>query len=209
MSRRQVFRGHIAGVGTSSGTRVVVGWWYSSPLGTFADAMLETPSGHRVLLAPTPDVARFVAQTYTFDETRVEPFEVTGDPDSHWQVRSASLQLSVQVGPLTALGRVLRLLPTRLATAPWWCTLTDPVARVVLRGVRTAGTAGRGRKEYYGATALRTVTAASGTFEGADLGALAPLHPPVRFGFGSAPTAPSVTTLTTTVVLPGPVVEPT
>ena len=55
------FRGAIAGVGSTSGVRVVVGRWDESPYGAFADVMVETVSGHRVLLAPTAEVADFVA----------------------------------------------------------------------------------------------------------------------------------------------------
>ena len=33
----QRFSGRIAGVGSTSGTRVVIGWWRDSPFGTFAD----------------------------------------------------------------------------------------------------------------------------------------------------------------------------
>ena len=49
---RHRFHGEIAGVGSSSGVRVVVGHWRESPLGTFADVMLAEPDGTRVLLAP-------------------------------------------------------------------------------------------------------------------------------------------------------------
>ena len=38
-------------------------------------------------------------------------------------------------------------------------------------------------------------------FEGRDLGALAPVEPPVRFGFGSVPRRPAVTRVRTTVEL--------
>ena len=33
-----------------------------------------------------------------------------------------------------------------------FCAAVDPVARVVMRGVRTRGSAGHGRREWYGAT---------------------------------------------------------
>lgn len=188
------FRGAIAGVGTTSGVRVVVGRWDASPYGAFADAMVETPSGHRVLVAPTQEVADFVAGTYVFDEVRVEPVTVDG-----WWFASPSLTLDVTAGGRTALGRLLRLVPARLAEAPAWCTLTDPVARVVLRGVRTRGSAGGGRREYYGATDHRAVIAVRGSFDGVDLGSLAPVDPAPRFGFSSTPRRPSVTTVVTTV----------
>jgi hypothetical protein len=198
---RQRFRGAIAGVGTTSGVRVVVGRWRESPLGDFADAMIATAAGHRVLLAPSHAVAEFVAATYTFDEVRVEPLTVTGD-GSAWRLRAASLTLDLEVGPRTALGRVLRAVPTRLAESPAWCTLTDPVARVLLRGVRTRGSAGGGRREWYAATDHHALLSARGRFDGADVGGLAPVDPPPRFGFSSTPRRPSVTTVVTTVALP-------
>ena len=78
-------------------------------------------------------------------------------------------------------------MPRRLATSPAWARVTDPVARVVLRGVRTRGTAGNGRREYYGATDLHRVTAISGSWQGERLGDLAPVTPEPGFGFGSTP----------------------
>lgn len=198
---RQRFEGRIAGVGSTSGVRVVVGRWERSPMGAFADAMVATAEGRRILLAPSREVADFVAATYSFDEVRIEPFDVTGD--ATWQVRSPSLTLVLAVGRRTWLGRLLRLVPRRLGTSPAWCTVTDPVARVVLRGVRTRGSAGGGRREYYAATDHRAVVSASGTFDGVGLGGLAPVSPEPGFGFSSTPPRPSVTSLVTTVQLPG------
>jgi hypothetical protein len=195
---RQRFRGRIAGVGTSSGVRVVVGHWHDTPLGAFADAMVETPAGHRVLLAPHEDAAEFIAATYTFDEVRIEAFALTESP-GRWAVRSDSLTLDLTVGPRTALGWLLRLVPDRLATSPAFCTLTDPVARVVLRGVRTRGSAVGSRREWYGATDHHAVTAAAGAFDGLPLGDLTRVEPPPRFGFSSTPARPSVTSVVTTV----------
>jgi hypothetical protein len=191
---RSRFRGAITGVGTTSGVRVVVGRWDASPYGAFADVMVETADGHRVLLAPTPEVAEFVASTYTFDEVRIEPVTVNG-----WDVSAPSLTLSIVVGPRTGLGRLVRLVPRRIAESPWWCAVTDPVARLVLRGVRTRGTAGNGRREWYGATDVHRVESMAGSFEGVDLGTLARVEPSPSFGFSSTPRRPSVTTVVTTV----------
>ena len=196
---RQRFTGAIAGVGSTSGVRVVVGRWDHSPLGSFADAMVATAEGRRVLLAPSQEVADFVAATYSFDEVRIEPFTAS---DS-WEVRSPSLTLDLATGPRTGLGRLLRSVPRRLATAPAWCTVTDPVARVVLRGVRTRGSAGNGRREWYAATDHHAVLSMAGSFDGTDLGALAPVEPEPGFGFSSTPPRPSVTSLVTTVEVPG------
>ncbi|MBF4161070.1 hypothetical protein [Nocardioides acrostichi] len=199
---KQRFEGAIAGVGSVSGVRVVVGRWHTSPLGSFADAMVATAARRRVLLAPNEEVADFVAATYSFDEVRIEPFAVTG-PDDAWAVRSSSLHLDLEVGGRTPLGRLLSLVPDRLATSPAFCALTDPVARVLMRGVRTRGTAGGGRTEYYGATSHRALVASSGHFDGVELGALAPVYPEPGFGFSSTPRRPSVTEVVTTVRLPG------
>jgi hypothetical protein len=193
------FDGQIAGVGSDSGTRVVVGHWRRSPMGSFADAMVETAAGHRVLLAPSLEVAEFVEATYSFDEVRIEPVSVDLSP-GHWRVTTPSLELALVVGGPTVLGRLLRLVPNRLATSPAWCTVTDPLARVLLRGVRTRGSARLGRREFYGATGCRAVVACSGRFDDTDLGALRPVDPPCRFGFSSTPRRPSVTSVVTTVV---------
>lgn len=191
------FRGAIAGVGTTSGVRVVVGRWGESPYGAFADAMVETSGGHRVLVAPRADVAEFVAATYVFDEVRVEPITVEGVES--WSVRAPSLELDIAVGRRTVLGRALRLVPAGLAESPRWSLVTDSVARLLLRGVRTRGSAGGGRREWYGATDHHAVVRVGGSFDGADVGALAPVLPAPRFGFSSTPRRASVTRVVTTV----------
>ncbi|UFN45451.1 hypothetical protein LN652_04375 [Nocardioides okcheonensis] len=195
---RERFTGRIAGVGSTSGVRVVVGRWDGSPWGSFADVMVEDAAGHRVLLAPDERVRDFVSATYTFDEHVLEPVSVTDGGDG-WEVTTPSLSLRLALGGRTPLGVLLGLVPARVATAPAWCTAIDPVARVVVRGVRTRGTAGNDRREWYGATSVHAVTSVAGDWRGADLGALAPVDPPCRFGFSSTPARPSVTSVVTTV----------
>ena len=198
---RERFTGRIAGIGSTSGVRVVVGRWDDSPWGPFADLMVEDATGHRVLVAPDERSRDFVAATYDFDEHVISPVAVLDTPTG-WRVASDPLTLDLAIGGPTVLGRVLAVVPDRLATAPAFCTLTDPFARVVLRGVRTRGTAGRDRREWYGATSVRSVTAMSGRWRGSDLGTLAPVDPPCRFGFSSTPRRPSVTDVVTTVERP-------
>lgn len=207
-TERLTFRGTITGVGSTSGTRVVVGHWHRSPMGAFADAMVETAEGRRVLLAPRQDVVDLVAATYTFDEVRVEPVECVATPT--WLTfASTSLQLSVGVGGRTLLGWALRAVPRPLAEAPAWTLVTDPVARVAQRGVRTrgrtgpaaGGDAGGQRREYYGATDHHHVTSLAGWWQGEPLGALARVEPPASFGFSSSPAAPSRTTVVSTIRL--------
>jgi hypothetical protein len=197
----QRFHGQIAGVGSSSGVRVVIGSWRRTPLGTFGDAMVETADGHRVLLAPSAEVAAFIKATYVFDEVRIEPISVAAQA-VRWHVESPSLTLDLTVGGRMPLGRLLRLVPGRVAASPAWATLVDPVARIALRGVRTRGTALAGRREYYGATDLHAVTSSAGSFDGVALGSLTSVDPPCRFGFSSTPRRPAVTSVVTTVVTP-------
>jgi hypothetical protein len=59
-SQRARFTGWIAGLGTDSGHRVVVGRWHTSPYGPVTDALVEDPSCHRTLYAPTAQLAWFI-----------------------------------------------------------------------------------------------------------------------------------------------------
>ncbi|MFE0357412.1 hypothetical protein ACFW2I_28440 [Streptomyces nigra] len=199
-SRRLRFDGWIAGLGTTSGVRIVVGHWPRSPFGPFSDVMLERADGERLLLAPTPETADFIGATYAFDTVRVVPVEVTV-AGRVWTVAAEPLRLRFTTGGRSTLGHLLRAVPGALAGRPAWSALTDRPARLLMPGVRTRGSAGGGRREWYGARDLRPVTSLSATFEGRDLGALAPVEPPVRFGFGSVPRRPAVTRVTTTVEL--------
>ncbi|NMH90053.1 hypothetical protein HF519_00260 [Pseudonocardia bannensis] len=199
MPRRQDrFDGWIAGLGTAAGLRVVMGHWERSPLGTFTDVMVEQPDGHRVLLAPTRETADFVAGTYRFDEVRLTPVTTVVD-GADWQVGAGPLEVAFRAGGRPLLGRLLRLVPRALATAPWWISVVDVVARTVLPGVRTRGSAGGGRREYYAALDLHRVHSATVRWAGADQGAPAPVSPPVRFGFGSTPRTPSLVRVVTLV----------
>ncbi len=197
-TRRCRFTGAIAGFGTASGTRIVVGRWSHTPWGSFSDVMVERADGHRLLLAPDATVAEFVQATYTFDEVVHTPVLVEDTADG-WHVETDQLDVRLHVGARTPLGRLLRVVPERVATAPWWAGAVDPVARVLLRGVRTRGSAGPGRREWYAATDVHRVLAATGTWCGAPLGELRPVHPPVRFGFSSTPRTPCVTSVVTTI----------
>ncbi|MFI8194880.1 hypothetical protein ACIF8T_40375 [Streptomyces sp. NPDC085946] len=194
------FDGWIAGTGTASGTRLVLGHWPRSPFGPFSDVMLERADGERLLLAPSRETADFIRATYVFDTVRVVPVGVSVAGGT-WTVAAGPLDLRFTTGPRRPLGYLLRAVPGPLARRPAWSALTDRPARLLLPGVRTRGSAGGGRREWYGARDLRSIRALSAAFEGADLGGKAPVDPPVRFGFGSVPREPALTRVTTTVAL--------
>jgi hypothetical protein len=150
------------------------------------------------LLAPTTEVAGFVEGTYTFDTVRITP--VTSERTATGlHVRAEALTAEVAIGSRSPLGWALRAVPTPVARSRWWCTLTDPIARVALRGVRTRGTAGNGRHEYYGATDAHRLLGVRARLGDQDLGDLADVWPPVRFGFSSTPRVPSIVAVTTTI----------
>ncbi len=198
---RQTFSGEICGVGTAAGHRIVIGRWVSSPFGPFSDVMVESGAGLRTLLAPSDDVADFVSSTYEFDDVRIVGVAARREP-GRLTCRAGPLELDAAIGPRTGLGRLLRLVPARVASSPTWCTAIDPFARVALRGVRTRGSAGNGRREFYGATDQREVIEVRASWAGEDLGALTDVWPPVRFGFSSTPRRPCAVEVTTVILSP-------
>lgn len=201
MRTRLTFSGHIAGFGTDAGIRMVVGVWQSSPFGAFTDVMVQTADDRRLLLAPTAEVAEFVSATYSFDDIRLGAVTAELSAD-RLTVGTADLEISAALGGPARFDRLLRLVPAPLAGAPWWLRVINPVAGLLVPGVHTAGSAGNGRREYYGVRRTRRISALSGTFDGTALGGLADLHPPVQFGFSSAPTDPQLVAVTTTIDLP-------
>lgn len=187
----QRFEGHIVGLGTTGGTRVVVGIWDQSPHGRFADAMVERADGHRILLAPDEWVADLVSTTYSFDDVRIVPVEVAG-----WSITAGPLRARWNPGARVPVGYLLRCVPRPIGHLEAWARFCDPIARRVMPGVRTHGTAGNGRTEWYAASDAWRVTSAEVTWDGQDLGSLAPVDPPVRFGFASAPRTPTLSRVT-------------
>jgi hypothetical protein len=201
---RAVFTGHIAGFGSGSGVRMVVGSWLTSPFGRFADVMVETADDERILLAPTDEVAEFISATYSFDRIQTGPVMVEQTATA-FAVTAPELDITCRIGGPAAFDWLLRLVPGRIATAPLWLRAIAPAAALLVPGVRTAGTAGHGRREYYGVRRTYRIAELSGTFRGDDLGGLAELQPPVRFGFSSAPSTPQLVSVTTTIDLPSSV----
>ena len=148
MRKRWVFDGHIAGIGTESGLRAVVGLWQQSPFGPFADAMVELPSGHRILLAPTAEVGDFIAEVYNFDETRV--VDVAASRSGHeLRVDAGPLRIRAAVGARTSLGALPGWSPGRWPCIRGGC---GPSARSQPGSARGPH---RGRREGRAAGVLR------------------------------------------------------
>lgn len=196
-SARFRLRGTIAGAGFASGDRFVIGIWDEGPIGPMVDVMWARPNGARVLLAPDEAVARFVGGLYSFDETRV-----VGDA----RLRLTARSLDLELGPLkVALHAGLRsplfaLRPRFLRARPWWARVEDVVfrpllGRLVLGGgasVHLYGTGPSGRRQWYCIDSYSRVLSGAASLDGADLGPLAALSPPVDFGFSAFPERPAL-----------------
>jgi hypothetical protein len=179
--------GVIGAAGFASGDRVVVGHWSRCPGGPLSDVMWASPSGHRTLYAPSEAGAAFVTSVYAFDEVVVDPgLAVTGDGRSLTvSLPATDAHVSLVAGP------GWHIPPPR---RPAWLTrwVERPIARALM-GVETYGVSPTGVEEWYQATAWRPVTAARATVAGRDLGGLALIDPPCRFGFSEPPRHPSLT----------------
>ena len=191
------FVGEICGICTSSGRRIVVGRWPTSPFGPIADAMVEDAAGHRTLVAPTSEIGEFIARVYEFDEVVVAAVNAERGGGS-LTFHGGPLEVRATIGRRDPLGWLLRAVPGPLAASPAWCRVIDPIARVAMRGVRTVGHT-TGGTEFYGASDRHAVVAVQVTWNGTDAGELAPVAPAVRFGFSSTPATPSLVAVTTTI----------
>lgn len=146
--------------------------------------MWARPDGSRVLLADRAGTAAFVSAVYAFDEVCVVPFTVSRD------VRS----IDVVAGPLQISLRASigwRLPP--LALRPPWATrvIEAPIARLAM-GVHAYGVSPAGVREWYRALAWRPVVAGAAALDGASLGELGPVDPPLGVGFSEPPRRPSM-----------------
>lgn len=193
------FVGHIASMGTTSGVRIVIGMWATSPFGAFTDVMVQSREGTRTLLAPTSAVADYVAGAYSFDIVRTVPLTISMGEDSI-ALDAGPLSVRAELGGTTAVGRLLGLIPRVIGTHPRWLAAINPIARILMPGVRTAGTTKGGRQQFYGVTGARLITSATASWAGDPLGELTSVRPRVRFGFSAAPKKPQVVDVTTTVL---------
>ncbi len=188
--------GHIAAAGFASGDRFVLGLWDRGPLGPMIDVMWAQPGGRKVLLGSSKEVCDFVGGVYGFDEVRIVEASMQRQ-GSHFSVRAGPLDIRFQGGtPVKLFG--LRPRPLRRSTA--WVRIEDltfrPLAGRFLIGgganVRLYGRSPSGVKEWYCIDSYRPMASASARLDGKDLGPLAPLDPPARFGFSEFPQRPAI-----------------
>ena len=128
---------------------MVVGVWSASPFGAFADVMVQTPDDDRVLLAPDERIADFVGSTYAFDRVELGPVSAALSA-GELTVTAPGLDIAVTIGGPAPIDLLLRLVPGRLAIAPWWLRAIDPIS-----GPHRLGGAHRGQCRQRPAGVLR------------------------------------------------------
>jgi hypothetical protein len=201
----QRFSGMIGAAGFGSGEQVVVGAWRRSPLGSFVDVMWVRPSGERVLLAPRPEVEGYVSSLYTFERTEV--VAVTGGwTGDRLEVRAGPLHLTLHPGPRDWRSWLFAARPRPLRRSPAWLGLEDrlvaPLGGLLLGGtdgVRLAGRAPGGQREWYGIDDYRPLVRGRLEVDGADAGPLTDLRADLGVGLSAFPTRPALAYVETLV----------
>lgn len=205
---RHRFDGCISAAGFVSGDAVVVGAWRSSPLGGFVDVMWVRPDGERVLLAPSTAVRDYVTDLYRFD--RAEVVAVRGGWDGGAvAVDAGPLALRLLAGRRDWRSWLFATRPAALRRAPAWITVEDRLARPFVGrllggadGVRAAGVAPGGQREWYGAHDYRPLRDGALRVDGVDCGPMRDLPTDLGVGLSSFPTEPAVVFVTTIVEQP-------
>lgn len=182
-SGRWELDGVIAAAGFASGDRIVVGHWWSSPVGPLTDVMWATRDGERVLLSPDERASAFIEAVYRFDRAEVVPFSEAAGGERFVRARAGELEVEITAG---AGWRIPG------SSAAWFVrAVQGPVARLTM-GVRTYGVSPTGVREWYRAAVWRPVTFARARLRGVDLGALRPVEPPLGVGVSDPPRRPSI-----------------
>jgi len=120
---RWQFSGWIAGLGTGSGHRVVIGHWQESPYGVVTDVMVEDPAGRRTLYAPTRSWPSSSAPPTASTTSR--------SPSAGPAVRAGAGRCGqapaglVHDRPPHPACWLLWAMPAALARTPWWVGLLD------------------------------------------------------------------------------------
>jgi hypothetical protein len=199
------FTGLIAASGFRSGDSVVVGLWRDSPLGPFVDVMWVRPDGRRELLAPSGAVRDYVAGLYTFESARVVPVR-GGWTGCHVEVDAGPLTVRLPAGPRDWRSWLFAARPRPLRRSPAWLRVEDalvgPLGGLILggaAGVRIAGRAPGGQREWYGIDDYRPLRGGSLTVAGVDAGPPGPLRAGLGVGLSDFPSVPALVSVVTLV----------
>jgi hypothetical protein len=199
------FTGMIAASGFRSGDSVVVGLWRDSPLGPFIDVMWVRPDGRRELLAPSAAVRDYVAGLYTFEASRVVPVR-GGWTGRHVAVDAGPLTVRLPAGRRDWRSWLFAARPRPLRRSPAWLRVEDalvgPLGELVLAGaagVRVAGRAPGGQREWYSIDDYRPLRGGSLSVDGVDAGPPGPLRADLGVGLSDFPSVPALVSVVTLV----------
>lgn len=146
MGRMHLFEGAITASGFASGHSVVVGAWARSPLGPFVDVMWRDSAGCRRLLAPTPEVAAYVADLYRFDSVEVVGVR-GGVRGSAVGIDAGPLRVRALLAPRDWRSWLFALRPRVLRRNRRWISLEDRLARPFVGALLGGGPATAGRRD--------------------------------------------------------------
>jgi hypothetical protein len=188
----------IAAAGFASGEQVVVGMWRRSPLGRFVDVMWVRPDGERILLAPSEEVRVYVTSLYRFEGAEVVPVEGGWDGRSV-DVQAGPVRVSLHPGARDWRSWLFATRPRPLRRSPAWLAVEDllvtPLGDLLLggtAGVRLAGRAPGGQREWYGIEDYRPLHRGRLTIDGQNAGPLTDLRPGLGVGMSDFPTRPAL-----------------
>ncbi len=184
--------GSIAGVGFSTGNRVVIGHWNDSPIGPFSDVMWAEPDGWRTLFVATMAAKSFVTAIYDFETVHVVPELRVDESADRIHVAWNEAELSLRLG---------RAVPFPPRNAWLSRRIERPIARMTM-GVLTHGVSPSGVEEEYRARRIHRIKSGWGVAAGRDLGTIGPPRPACGFGFSEPPPFPSLTRLETRMLDP-------
>ena len=168
------------GVGTTSGVRLVIGMWDQLPVRGVHGRLRGAARRVERAARPGRDRRRVRLRHLPLRRGRRPAASRARRTASGLELDAGQLRRRSTSARISPLGRLLRIVPKPIARDPRWLRAINPVARLVAPGAGTAGSAGNGRREYYGVTGAHDVTGVRGTWAGEPLGDLAPLDPPVR-----------------------------
>ena len=176
-----IFEGRITSSGFDTGDRIVVGSWKLSPFGEFSDIMWAKPDGQRVLIAPSKEIADYISAMYSFDKILIQEIStIENDRTLTLNCESMKLNFSWSKGLRIPIKRSLLFI----------ATVELFIARIFF-STKTHGITRNGRKEWYAIDRLSKLKSAQAQIADQDLGQMAPIEAPCKFGFSEAPKKPS------------------
>ena len=176
-----IFQGRITSSGFQTGDRVVVGAWKSSPFGNFTDIMWAKPDGTRILIAPNQEIADYVTDMYSFDDVLLEAIDIEEDGRNlSVKCKTMKLEFSWKKGFAIPFKRSLLFIAT-----------VELFFAKLIFSTRTYGLTRNNRQEWYAIDRVSNLSRASAKIEGEDVGDMASMSPPCKFGFSEAPRKPA------------------